>query len=101
MVLQIPELEDGDFIRVRQYEPDEWPEPPRGLTFRVSVARKGRFLFWETTEEYTNAEYPVLRVDTWRAEVGEAGLQTAVDTVATEYAARRRARAALTALATR
>lgn len=101
MALQIPELEDGDFIRVRQYEPDEWPEPPRGLTFRVCVARTGRFLFWQTTEEYPNSEYPVFRVDTWRAEVGEAGLQEAVDVVAAEYVARRRARAAVSGLASR
>lgn len=101
MALQIPELEDGDFIRVRQYEPDEWPEPPRGLTFRVCVARTGRFLFWQTTEEYPNSEYPVFRVDTWRAEVGEAGLQEAVDVVAAEYAARRQSRAVASTLASR
>ena len=96
MALQIPELEDGDFIRVRSYNPDEWPEPPHGFTFRVSVARKTRFLFWETVEEYSNSVYPVVRVDTWRnGAYSEASLQAAIDKLAAEYAARRRARIAL------
>jgi hypothetical protein len=93
MALQIPELEGGDFIRVKQYEPDEWPEPPRGLTFKVSVARRAKFLFWEFTEDYMSSEYPVFRVDYWREGQGEAGLQAAIDSVAANYFARRKGRA--------
>ncbi len=94
MALMIPPLEDGDFIRIRQYEPDEWPEAPLGLTFLVSVARKRRFLFWKATEDYGSSEYRILRVDTWKREVGPEGVQRAVDAVAADYHERRRARAA-------
>lgn len=94
MALQIPQLEGGDFVRVRQYEPDEWPEPPRGLTFLVGVARRRRFLFWDVTEDYGSSEYQILRVDTWKQEVGSEGLQRAVDAVAADYHERRRVRAA-------
>lgn len=94
MALQIPQLEGGDFVRVRQYEPDEWPEPPRGLTFLVGVARRRRFLFWDVTEDYGSSEYQILRVDTWKQGVGPEGVQRAVDAVAASYHERQRARAA-------
>lgn len=99
MDIRIPELPDGDAIVVKNFEPDQWPERPLGMTFHVYVSRTVRFLFWTYRERYPNSEYPGDVV--YFENVGAEGLQKAVDNVAALYFERRERRAEVAALQVR
>lgn len=99
MDISIPELADGDRIIVKNFEPDQWPERPIGMTFHVYVARSARFLFWNYLERCPGSEYQDMVVHF--EQVGAAGLQEAVDRVAGAYWQRRAARQELSMLSLR
>lgn len=99
MDISIPELADGDRLVVKNFEPDQWPERPLGMTFHVYVARTARFLLWNYSERYADSEY---QGDVVHFEVvGTAGLQEAVNRVAGAYWQRRAARQELSTLSLR
>jgi hypothetical protein len=78
--LVFPKL-DGDLsIRVRKWEPDEWPAPPVGVTLLVEIVRPWRFLMWSGVAR--DWDFPAVRVDSRN---GIEAVQAAVDKVAAEY----------------
>lgn len=91
--LQIPTLEGTDFIKVKSYEPDEWPAPPHGVTLSIRVYTKRKFLWWSYDE--WNSLYPAYRYD---MRDGEDGVQETVDKLVATYSNINKARATVTQL---